>query len=326
MSHFSSNVTVGFGTAALGGNCHNVVLMALEAGFRRFDTAEADWWYDQQATGTALQRFFMSLDEDCDGDNCRRSCKTENLQVSTKIPPWSLTSASNIRQNAANSRRELVGFCDDEVVYDETGEMVASNPFPLDIYYIHAPRCWDGWHPRCKDAPPTLELRDAWKAMEAVVGIDGNARRIGLSNVWPNELLDIIRFVDERDNDSYPPPRKPDVVQAFADPISPNTELRRVCEEHGITFVSYSTLGTQHGGSTNPVLGSSIIQGLSAKHGRSVAEVVLSWALQRNMSVIPRSSKKEHIAELANLINHKPFLDEADLLKIDGMKQSTRTS
>jgi diketogulonate reductase-like aldo/keto reductase len=326
MSHILANVTVGFGTAALGGNCHSVVLMALETGFRRFDTAEADWWYDQKATGTALQHFFASLNEDCVDETCRRTCKAENLRISTKIPPWSLTSASDIRQNAARSRRELVGFCEDEVIFDETGEVVISMPFPLDIYYIHAPRCWDGWHPRCNDAPPTLGLRDAWMAMEAVVGIDGNARHIGLSNVWPNELLDIIRFVDERNHDSYPPPRRPDVVQAFADPISPNLELRRVCEEHGIHFVSYSTLGTQHGGSTNPVLGSSTIQELSAKHGRSVAEVVLSWALQRNMSVIPRSSKQQHIAELANLLHSEPFLDEYDLMKIDAMKQSARTS
>jgi hypothetical protein len=38
MSLSTSNVTVGFGTAALGGNCYHVVTMALEAGFRRFDS------------------------------------------------------------------------------------------------------------------------------------------------------------------------------------------------------------------------------------------------------------------------------------------------
>jgi diketogulonate reductase-like aldo/keto reductase len=158
-------------------------------------------------------------------------------------------------------------------------------------------------------------------AMESVVGIDGNARRIGLSNIFPNDLLDIIKFVDERPADSYPPPRKPDVIQAFADPLSPNLEIRRVCEEHGIEFVSYSTLGTQHQGVTvNPVLGSPVVNDLSAKYGRSIAEVVLSWALQRNMSVIPRSSKMNHIKELAKLMKGEPFLEEADLLKIDAMK------
>ena len=37
-------IGVGFGTAALGSNTYSVVTMALAAGFRKFDTAEADWY------------------------------------------------------------------------------------------------------------------------------------------------------------------------------------------------------------------------------------------------------------------------------------------
>lgn len=40
----SSAIGVGFGTAALGSQGYEVVTMALEAGFRKFDTAEADWY------------------------------------------------------------------------------------------------------------------------------------------------------------------------------------------------------------------------------------------------------------------------------------------
>jgi diketogulonate reductase-like aldo/keto reductase len=332
------NVTVGFGTAALGNACYDVVRMALEAGFRRFDTAEADWWYDQKATGEALHDFWSSSSSSSSIATATTdtvNCHTEQLQISTKIPPWSLTNEADIRQHAANSRRELVGFCEDIVILDDTGDVLSVQPYPLDIYYIHAPRCWDGWHPRCKNPPSSLlPLREAWMAMEAIVGIDGSAQRIGLSNIWPQELLDILSFVKERDSESYPPPRKPDVVQAFADPLSPNHELRRVCQEHGIEFVSYSTLGTQHhhrqteGGGLlkNPVLDSPIIQELSAKYSRSVAEVVLSWAMQRNMSVIPRSSRKQHINELANLLTGKPFLSDDDLALIDSMDESSRES
>ena len=52
-------IGVGFGTAALGSRCHEVVLLALKAGFRKFDTAEENqWWYNQKAVGTALREFF----------------------------------------------------------------------------------------------------------------------------------------------------------------------------------------------------------------------------------------------------------------------------
>lgn len=43
----STKIGVGFGTAGLGGNTYQSVQTALSVGFRKFDTAEADWWYDQ---------------------------------------------------------------------------------------------------------------------------------------------------------------------------------------------------------------------------------------------------------------------------------------
>ncbi len=159
--------------------------------------------------------------------------------------------------------------------------------------------------------------------MEAVAH-DGTANRIGLSNVWPSQLLDIINFVRERQRDGqeFPPPLMPDVVQAYADPFQPATELRQICKEHGIEFVSYSTLGTQHQmrDGTNPVLNNVEINEIAAKHSRSPAEVVLSWALQNEMSVIPRSRQQNHISELSNLLTEDPFLDEFDLAVFDRLE------
>ena len=79
-----------------------------------------------------------------------------------------------------------------------------------------------------------------------MLGLDFSAKRIGLSNVHRDELLDIIAFVHERieHGETDPPPRIPDVLQAYADPLHPADELRAICREYGIEFVSYSTLGT----------------------------------------------------------------------------------
>jgi diketogulonate reductase-like aldo/keto reductase len=231
-------IGVGFGTAGLGGNTYQAVQMALDAGFRKFDTAEADWWYDQPTVGKAIKDYFLDHD---------LSCSTESLELSTKIPPWSLTSASDIRELAAHSRFELLGgYCNDVIIDNPKDGVEISIPYPLDVYYIHAPACWKGWHPRCDDPPPTLSLREAWKGMEAVVGLDLSAKRIGLSNVWPHDLLDLITFVQERikKGETDPPPRMPDVLQAYADPLKPADELREICTQYGIEFVSYSTLGT----------------------------------------------------------------------------------
>jgi diketogulonate reductase-like aldo/keto reductase len=333
--------------------------------------------------GRALQDFFSSLpsssfvvtnDDECvnpkNGEFCSTTavvplslssmlCAAEDLRISTKIPPWSLTSAETIRANAARSRQELVGFCDNDDNNDGDADGSSNNnksmkKFPLDVYYIHAPDCWPGWHPRCDNHPrPLLELRDAWLAMEAVVGLDHSAQRIGLSNVYPPQLLDIIQFVQERQQQALEkdgtsstmtaPPRMPDVLQAYADPIKPADELRRICQEHGIEFVSYSTLGTQHrrrggpdgSGGKNPVLDSVVVQGIAQKHDRSAAEVVLTWARQKNMSVIPRSSQREHIRELTRLLPSSAIdsssssvsggllvLDDEDMLQMDSLKDT----
>jgi diketogulonate reductase-like aldo/keto reductase len=160
--------------------------------------------------------------------------------------------------------------------------------------------------------------------MEQVVAIDQSAKRIGLSNVSEYELLDIIAFVrGRRESGESSLARMPDVVQAYADPTSPSVKLREICTNYGIEFVSYSTLGTQHTmrtrGGANPVLGNSLIMQLADEYRRSTAEVVLSWAMQRNMSVIPRSSNQEHIIQLSNLIYNEPFLENYQLNMIDNL-------
>jgi diketogulonate reductase-like aldo/keto reductase len=354
---------IGFGTAALGSAGHQAVTWALEAGFRSFDTAEEhEHWYDARAVGEATRDYFADLlrkaEEDgvtsasCYGTDAaadgaascritiRALCTREQLRMTTKIPPWSLTSAEDIRNYARNSREQLVAFCDGDGAEHNYGpDAPGGGPFPLDAYYIHAPVCWRGWHPRCEDPPPNLlGLREAWLALEAVVGADRTARRIGLSNVRVDEFHDIVQFVREREDElqrrggtgTAVPPRIPDVVQAYADPIEPSDKLREACEQLGIEFVSYSTLGTQHryrrnrdsGDLENPVLTSPVVTRIADKHERSTAEVVLSWALARNMSIIPRSTNRQHITQLSRLFDDPAFLDPQDLRDIDAMKHT----
>ena len=75
----------------------------------------------------------------------------------------------------------------------------------------------------------------------------------------------------------------------------------------------------------NPVLTSPTVLELSEKYSRSTAEVVLSWALQKGMGVIPRSSKMNHIAELARLLKDPSFLSEGDVQAIDAMSHEELT-
>lgn len=307
------NATVGFGTAGLGHLTYDVVTYALQSGFRVFDTAEAEWWYDQANVGRAIFDFVTSSCASDDEDY--RLCAQEfeelcdSLYVSTKIPPWELTSAEHIVENAQQSQEQLLGACGDR---------------PLDIYYIHAPRCWAGWHPKCDNPPPTLNLYDAWIGMEQVVQ-NGSASRIGLSNIHEPELRALLQWIESR-RATDPNARFPDALQIYSDPLAPNFAMQRVCQEYGMEFVSYSTLGTQHRqAQTNPVLTHDTVVKLSRKHQRSTAEVVLSWALHRDWSVIPRSSQRQHIDEIARLLTTPSFLDPSDVQAMDRLAE-TRTN
>ena len=361
-------IGIGFGTAGLGkgSSTYFAITEAFHNGFRKFDTAEeSDYWYDPQTVGTTLESLidleWMNANTDtntdtdtnkikkkdenndekdtCNQSNQNNPCWKERLQVSTKIPPWELTTAANIRSRAKASRDQLVGFCPD--LHNGSG---LSIPYPLDIYYIHAPSCWDNWHTRCHGIgdDDTMSLKEVWRAMEEIVFVDKVALRIGLSNVNEYELLDLIHDVENRmrlyekehtsnirrHNAHYytpTPPRMPDVLQSYADPLHPATKLRAICKQYNIEFVAYSTLGTQHEmtytQSKNPVLSHPNVQLLANRYNRSTAEVVLSWAMSKGMSVIPRSGKKHHIQQLSKMLDeeNRQFLNHNDLQLIDGM-------
>jgi diketogulonate reductase-like aldo/keto reductase len=93
-------------------------------------------------------------------------------------------------------------------------------------------------------------------------------------------------------------------LQNWMDPLHPDTAVREWCAAHGVLYTSYSTLGTQHHSqdSNNPVLTHPVIVEIAKKHQVSPALVVLSWALQEGVAVIPRSSNPAHIKELAKLL------------------------
>merc|ERR1712037_1048039 len=237
------------------------------------------------------------------------SCASLRLRISSKIAPYDVTSSDNIRKHAEKTRKQLLGFCDMFSIRSAIakGDGAMPEPFPLDVYYLHAPECWQGWHPKCETGEEmTMSLREAWEAME-LVKKDKNAVKIGLSNVSEEELQDIIDFVKER------------WAKSKADG-EPNIDMRLLCQENGIDFVSYSTLGTQqefNEEGENPVLTDAVVKKMAEKYERSEAEVVLSWALQSGMSVIPRSQNEEHIKQLSNLITDPSFVSWEDLDEID---------
>jgi alcohol dehydrogenase (NADP+) len=117
-----------------------------------------------------------------------------------------------------------------------------------------------------------VTLLDTWRAMEALVD-HGRCRAIGLSDVGLNDLLPI-----------YDSARiKPAVVQVESHPYLPETGLLQFCKEHDIVFLAFAPLG--HGMKPGP-LEDPVVLAIAARVGKTPAQVLLAWAVQRGTALL----------------------------------------
>lgn len=227
---------------------------ALEAGFRHFDCAER--YRNESEVGEALQAGLAA-----------EGLAREDIFVTTKL--WN-----------TNHRPEFV-----EGAFEASLKRLRINY--LDLYLIHTPFAFqpgEEQDPRDEKGnviyDHSVNLLDTWRAMEDLVD-GGKCRAIGLSDVSLKELLPI-----------YEAARiKPAVVQVEAHPYLPETELLEFCKEKGITFLAFAPLG--HGMRPGP-LEDPVVLAIAARIGKSPAQVLLAWALQRGTALLttPRTAAR----------------------------------
>jgi alcohol dehydrogenase (NADP+) len=160
----------------------------------------------------------------------------------------------------------------------------------IDLYLIHTPFAFqpgEEQDPRDKDGNVIYDrgitLVDTWKAMENLVD-GGKCRAIGLSDVNLEQLKEI-----------YASARiKPAVVQVEAHPYLPETELLEFCKEKGIIFLAFAPLG--HG--IRPgLLENPVITGIALREGKTPAQVLLAWAIQRGTALLTTPKTAERAKE-----------------------------
>ena len=227
---------------------------ALAAGFRHFDCAER--YGNEREVGTALQAGLAA------GGIAR-----EDIFVTTKL--WN-----------SNHRPERV-----EPAFEASLERLGLKY--LDLYLIHTPFAFqpgEEQDPRDQNGNVIYDrgvtLLDTWKAMESLVD-HGKCRGIGLSDIGLDELKPL-----------YESARiKPAVVQVESHPYLPETELLEYCKEKEIVFLAFAPLG--HGMKPG-LLEDPVISAIAARVGKTPAQVLLAWAVQRGTAVLttPRSAAR----------------------------------
>lgn len=126
----------------------------------------------------------------------------------------------------------------------------------------------------------------------------GLVRSIGLSNWYVKELTDFLPKVRTR----------PALVQNEIHPFYQEREVVPFILREGIAVQSWYPLGGR--GWTKAILAHPTITGIGERLGKTPAQVVLRWHLERGVAVIPGSSDPEHIRENAELFDFSLTKDD----------------
>jgi len=219
---------------------------ALNAGFRHFDCAER--YRNEREVGEALHAGLTT------GEVTR-----DDIFVTTKL--WNTNHRPERVESAFEASRNRLGL-----EY-------------LDLYLIHTPFAFqpgDNQDPRDQNGNVIYDkgvtLLDTWRALETLVD-HGKCRAIGLSDITLDGLLPI-----------YEAARiKPAVVQVESHPYLPETELLDFCRRNGIVFLAFAPLG--HGVRPGPLEDPTILS-IAARVGKTPAQILLAWAVQRGTALL----------------------------------------
>lgn len=163
----------------------------------------------------------------------------------------------------------------------------------VDLYLVH-------W-------PVSGLRRETWRAME-VIYAQGKAHAIGVSNYMVhhlNELLPEAKVV-------------PAVNQVELNPFLPQREVLAFCRENGIRVEAYSPL------TKGRRLGDRRLQELARKHGKTPAQILLRWCLEKDVVAIPKSVRPERIRENREVFDFR--LDAEDMRVLDSFDEGLHTS
>jgi diketogulonate reductase-like aldo/keto reductase len=161
----------------------------------------------------------------------------------------------------------------------------------VDLYLIHWP------------APGTRD--DSWRALQRILE-EGRVRAIGVSNYTDRHLAELLSWADV----------PPSVDQIEFSPFLYQADLLEYCRAHGIQLEAYSPLtrGRQ--------LKDEKLTELARHVGRTPAQVLIRWALQHDVVVIPKSVRHQRILENAAVFDFS--LSAKDMAALDALDDSHR--
>ena len=249
---------LGFGTLVSDTQeTRNATKAAVEVGFRHLDCAER--YRNEDEVGAALKELFA------DG-----TVRREDLFVTTKL--WNNNHRPERVKPALQASLNRLGLD------------------AVDLYLVHTPFAFkpgDDQDPRDPHGAVVYDdgvtLEETWTAMESLVD-EGLSRAIGLSDIdveGTRRIVDTARI-------------KPAVVEVESHPYHPQWELHELCKTEGIVLLAFAPLGH----ALEPrLLDDPLIVSIARRYGKTPAQVLLAWGIQRGTAVLTSSVRPGRISE-----------------------------
>tara|TARA_E500000178_G_scaffold346305_1_gene397726 strand:- start:462 stop:1439 length:978 start_codon:yes stop_codon:yes gene_type:complete len=265
----------------------NLVHAAVEAGYRHLDSA-ADYGNEKEAGEGIKSALAAGL------------CQREELWVTSKL--W----------NTYHRPEHVRAAC--EKTLSDLGLDY------LDLYLIHFPIAlkfvdfdvryppeWffdpDAEVPRMEIDP--VPLHQTWAAMEDLKE-SGLVKHIGVCNYNSALLHDLMAYAKQ----------KPEVLQVEAHPYLSQERLIKLAQDYGITVTAFSPLGAlsyvslDMAAENESVLETDAVKIAAARLGKTPAQVVLRWGVQRGTAIIPKTARKERLKENLALFDFELSAEE----------------
>lgn len=158
----------------------------------------------------------------------------------------------------------------------------------IDLYLIHQ---------------PYGDIYSAWRVMQELHA-QGTLRAIGVSNLYPDRLVDLIEH-----NEVVPA-----VNQIETHPFFQRVDYQELMRERGVQIESWGPLAEGRNG----LFRDPTLTAIGEPYGKSVAQVVLRWLVQRGVVVIPKSVRPERMAENLDVFDFE--LSDEDMRRIAAME------
>ncbi|MFY9768135.1 MAG: aldo/keto reductase [Mycobacterium sp.] len=249
---------LGFGTSLSDRTqTRNAVKAAVKVGFRHLDAAER--YRNEAEVGAALKELFT------DG-----TVRRDELFVTTKL--WNNNHRPERVKPALQASLSRLGLD------------------AVDLYLVHTPFAFkpgDDQDPRHPDGAVIYDegvtLEETWSAMENLVD-EGLAGAIGLSDIDVERTKKIVNTARI----------KPAVVEVESHPYHPQWELHELRETDGIILLAFASLGH----ALEPrLLDDPLIVSIAQRSGKTPAQVLLAWGIQRGSAVLTGSVNPARISE-----------------------------